>query len=203
MVAGGTAPAAALTDQVPGPVGPVHPAPSGEPDTVAALAARDREREDALAELFHTHHVGLVRLASLLGAEADAEDVVAEGFYELHRRWAQLRSRDAALPYLRAVIVNLVRMRTRHLMVTRRHVQVGPVDVESAETEALVRDDQRAVVRALAKLPDRQREALVLRYWGNLKEAEIAEAMGISTGAVKSHVSRGMASLTKELGADT
>jgi RNA polymerase sigma-70 factor (sigma-E family) len=191
-----------LTEQVPGSVDPVHTPPSGEPDTVAALAARDREREAALAELFHTHHMNLVRLAALLGAEADAEDVVAESFYELHRRWGRLRSRDAALPYLRAVIVNLVRMRTRHLMVTRRHVEVGPPDVESAETEALVRDDQRAVVRALAKLPDRQREALVLRYWGNLKEAEIAEAMGISTGAVKSHVSRGMASLTKELGAD-
>jgi len=202
MVAGGTAPVAALTEQVPGSVDPAPAPPSGEPDTVAALAARDREREAALAELFHTHHVNLVRLAALLGAEADAEDVVAESFYELHRRWGRLRSPDAALPYLRAVIVNLIRMRTRHLMVTRRHVEVGPPDVESAETEALVRDDQRAVVRALAKLPDRQREALVLRYWGNLKEAEIAEAMGISTGAVKSHVSRGMASLTKELGAD-
>jgi RNA polymerase sigma-70 factor (sigma-E family) len=202
MVAGGTAPVAALTEQVPGSVDPAPAPPSGEPDTVAALAARDRKREAALAELFHTHHVNLVRLAALLGAEADAEDVVAESFYELHRRWGRLRSPDAALPYLRAVIVNLVRMRTRHLMVTRRHVEVGPPDVESAETEALVRDDQRAVVRALAKLPDRQREALVLRYWGNLKEAEIAEAMGISTGAVKSHVSRGMASLTKELGAD-
>ena len=200
MVSGGTPPADPLTEQVPGPVGPINPV--DEPDTVAALAARDREREDALAELFHAHHVGLVRLASLLGAEADAEDVVAEAFYELHRRWGRLRSRDAALPYLRAVIVNLVRMRTRHLMVTRRHVELGPVDVGSAESEVLVKDDQRAVVRALAKLPDRQREALVLRYWGNLREAEIAEAMGISTGAVKSHVSRGMASLTKELGAD-
>jgi RNA polymerase sigma factor (sigma-70 family) len=93
-------------------------------------------------------------------------------------------------------------MRTRHLMVTRRHVEVGPLDVGSAESEVLVRDDQRAVVQALARLPDRQREALVLRYWGNLREAEIAEAMGISAGAVKSHISRGMASLTKELGAD-
>ena len=200
MVAGGTAPAAALTQQVPGPDGPSQPA--DEPDTVAALAARDREREKALAELFHNHHMGLVRLASLLGAEADAEDVVAEGFYELHRRWGRLRSPDAALPYLRAVIVNLVRMRTRHLMVTRRHVEAAPVDVGSAESEVLLKDDQRAVVRALARLPDRQREALVLRYWGNLREAEIAEAMGISTGAVKSHVSRGMASLTEQLGAD-
>jgi RNA polymerase sigma-70 factor (sigma-E family) len=173
-----------------------------EPDSVAALAARDRERDATLETLFHAHQVGLVRLATVLGAEADAEDVVAEAFWQLYRRWNRLRSTDAALPYLRGVILNLVRMRTRRVMVSRRHLDWRPPDVDSAETEALLRDDQRAVVAALQKLPARQREALVLRYWGNLKEAEIAEAMGISPGAVKSHASRGMAALTKELGAE-
>ena len=175
-------------------------APQTEPDTVATLAARDRERDDALERLFHTHRGGLIRLATLLGAEADAEDVVAEAFWQLYRGWSRLRSADAALPYLRGVVVNLVRMRTRRLIVSRRHVEWTPPDVDSAENEVMLRDDQRAVVEALQKLPARQREALVLRYWGNLKEAEIAEAMGISAGAVKSHASRGMAALTKELG---
>ncbi|MFC5730149.1 MULTISPECIES: RNA polymerase sigma factor [Nocardioides] len=176
-------------------------APQVEQDTVAALAAREQERDDAVEQLFHSHRAGLVRLASLLGAESDAEDVVAEAYWQLYRSWNKLRSPDAALSYLRGVIVNLVRMRTRRLIVSRRHVEWAPPEVDSAENEAMLRDDQRAVVAALRKLPARQREALVLRYWGSLKEAEIAEAMGISAGAVKSHVSRGMAALTTELGA--
>ncbi|WP_109509083.1 RNA polymerase sigma factor [Nocardioides speluncae] len=175
--------------------------PPSAPDTVATLAARDRERERLLEELFHTHHMRLVRLAVLLGAEADAEDVVAEAFYELHRKFAQLRTQEAAVRYLRAIVVNLIRMRIRHIQVTRRAPEDPPVDVASAESAALLREDQRAVVAALATLPDRQREALVLRYWGGLREAEIADAMGISAGAVKSHVSRGMASLSTKLGA--
>jgi RNA polymerase sigma factor (sigma-70 family) len=69
----------------------------------------------------------------------------------------------------------------------------------SAETEALLQDDQRALVAALKELPTRQREALVLRHWLGLREAEIAAAMGISCGAVKSHTSRGMAALTRVL----
>ncbi|MEH1127582.1 sigma factor-like helix-turn-helix DNA-binding protein [Micromonospora sp. CPCC 206061] len=60
-------------------------------------------------------------------------------------------------------------------------------------------DDQRALVAALKELPTRQREALVLRHWLGLREAEIAAAMGISCGAVKSHTSRGMAALTRVL----
>lgn len=193
-----------MTDDLPEErAGPPAPASQSPPDTVATLAARDRERESLLEELFHTHHMRLVRLAVLLGAEADAEDVVAEAFYELHRRFAQLRSEEAAVRYLRAIVVNLIRMRTRHIQVTRRALEDSPVDVASAESAALLREDQRAVVAALATLPDRQREALVLRYWGGLREAEIADAMGISAGAVKSHVSRGMASLSTRLGADT
>ncbi|ONI80071.1 RNA polymerase subunit sigma-24 [Saccharothrix sp. ALI-22-I] len=174
-----------------------------QPDTVETLAARDADREAALADLFHRHHLDLVRLAALLGAESDAEDVVGDAFCELHRGWKRLRSPDAALPYLRAVIVNLVRMRVRHLVVVRKHVEWVREDVASAESQALVRDDQRALVAALRELPARQREALVLRYWLGLKEAEIAEAMGISPGAVKAHTARGMAKLGKVLEAQS
>ena len=155
-----------MTDPGPAPPdegGPGGTGPQREPDTVADLAARDREREAALERLFHSHRVGLVRLARLLGAEADSEDVVAEAFWQLYRGWHRLRSPDAAVAYLRGVIVNLVRMRTRRLVVSRRHTEWAPPDVDSAENEALLRDDQRAVVAALRKLPGRQREALVLR----------------------------------------
>jgi RNA polymerase sigma-70 factor (sigma-E family) len=172
------------------PAAPATPLPE-----VAGL-----EREAALASLFDAQYTPMLRLAVLLGAD-DAEDVVAEAFYQLYRRWQKLRSADAAVGYLRSVVVNLVRMRLRHLQVVRKHTEHQTEHVrgriESAEHEALLREDQRALVRALKQLPTRQREALVLRYWLGLKEIEIASAMGISAGAVKSHTARGMAALTR------
>lgn len=168
---------------------------------VAEPVAVDAEREAALAELFQTQYAALLRLAVLLGAD-DAEDIVAEAFYQLYRRWKRLRGAQSALPYLRSVVCNLTRMRLRHLQVVRKHAVPGAdgaTSESSAETAALLQDDQRALVAALKQLPARQREALVLRHWLGLREAEIAAAMGISCGAVKSHTSRGMAALTRVL----
>lgn len=166
-----------------------------------ALDVRDAERETAVARVFDGHHAQLVRLAALLGAGYEAEDVVAEAFCQLYRRWDKLRSPDAALAYVRGSVVNLVRMRLRHLQVVRRHRDgsLPPADIRSAENEVLVREDQRAVVAALDALAPRQREAIVLRYWMDLKEIEIALAMGISCGAVKSHTARAMASLSRAM----
>jgi RNA polymerase sigma-70 factor (sigma-E family) len=169
-----------------------------------AQARSDRvesDRETAIAELFETHHLPLVRLAVLLGAD-DAEDIVAEAFYQLYRRWRRLRSPEAAATYLRSVVVNLTRMRIRHLQVVRKHaVRDGdaPTHAASGEERAVLRDDQRALVGAVRALPARQREALVLRYWLDLRESEIADAMGISAGSVKVHVSRGMDALSRML----
>lgn len=154
------------------------------------------DREAALTRLFERHYTGLLRLAVLLGAD-DGEDIVAEAFCQLHRRWNRLHTVDAALPYLRSVVCNLARMRLRHLQVIRRH-PVWSADLErSAESVALLHDDQQALIDALRQLSVRQREALVLRYWLGLRESEIAAAMSISCGAVKAHTSRGMAALTK------
>jgi RNA polymerase sigma-70 factor (sigma-E family) len=160
----------------------------------------ESDREAAIAELFETHHLPLVRLAVLLGAD-DAEDVVAEAFYQLYRRWRRLRSPEAAAAYLRSVVVNLTRMRIRHLQVMRKHAARSeePAHVASGEERAVLRDDQKALVDAVRALPARQREALVLRFWLDLRESEIAEAMGISAGSVKVHVSRGMAALSRTL----
>jgi RNA polymerase sigma-70 factor (sigma-E family) len=178
------------------PAPPPHlPAPPLVGPEAGGLA--DLEREAALAQLFDVHRTPLLRLAVLLGADGDAEDIVSEAFYELYRRWYRLRSPDAALGYLRAVVCNLVRMRLRRLQVARRHNEQVVEAVGSAEAEAVLRDDQRALVEAVKLLPPRQREALVLRYWLDLREAEIAVAMGISQGAVKSHTARGMATLTR------
>lgn len=159
---------------------------------------QDLDKEAALAQLFAAHYTPMLRLAVLLGAD-DAEDIVAEAFWQLYRRWNKLRSTDAALAYLRGVVVNLIRMRVRHLQVARKHTENVEDGVGSAESEALLRDDQRELVAALKRLPDRQREALVLRYWLGLRESEIAAAMGISCGAVKSHTARGMATLTRAM----
>jgi len=172
---------------------PVKPASAGLPPYPGDLT-----RESALVALFDQHYTGLLRLAVLLGAD-DAEDIVAEAFCQLYRRWNRLRSTEAALPYLRSVICNLVRMRVRHLQVVRKHTERPGGPTDSAESEALLREDQRALVNALKGLPARQREALVLRYWLSLRETEIAAAMGISCGAVKSHTARGMAALTRVL----
>jgi RNA polymerase sigma-70 factor (sigma-E family) len=161
----------------------------------------DAERDRAVEELFAAHRLPLTRLAVLLGAD-DAEDVVSEAFYQLYRRWRRLRSADAAAGYLRSVVVNQTRMRIRHLQVVRRHLDRdahGAPAVMSSEAMAVLRDDQQAIVLALTDLPTRQREALVLRYWMELRENEIAEAMGISAGAVKTHVSRGMAALSRAM----
>lgn len=167
----------------------------------APVEAAGPDREAAVAALFAAHHPPLVRLAGLLGAD-DAEDVVGEAFYQLYRRWGRLRDAAAAATYLRSTVVNLTRMRIRHLQVVRRHLADGaaePGSAVSGEEATVLRDDQQALVDAVRSLPDRQREALVLRYWLDLREREIAQAMGISAGAVKTHVSRGMAALARLL----
>jgi RNA polymerase sigma factor (sigma-70 family) len=133
--------------------------------------ARDGDRDSAVAALFAAQHLPLVRLATLLGAD-DAEDVVAEAFYQLYRRWRRLREEGAATAYLRSTVVNLTRMRIRHLQVARRHLAddpARPASVASGEEATVLRDDQRALVDAVRALPDRQREALVLRYWLDLR----------------------------------
>jgi RNA polymerase sigma-70 factor (sigma-E family) len=163
------------------------------------LGLRDLEREAAVTALFDRHHTELVRLAVLLGAQGDAEDVASEAFCELYLRWPRLRDPAAAPAYLRSVVCNLVRMRLRHLQVVRRHPVPGLPDAGSAEQEVVLREDHREVVDALRGLPDRQRQALVLRYWLDLSEADVAATMGISCGSVKSHTARGMAALTKSL----
>ena len=84
-------------------------------------------------------------------------------------------------------------------MVVDKNMQAAPPDMPSAEHGAFALLERSAVVAALRNLPDRQREAIVLRYYADLSEAEIASAMGISRGAVKSHTARGMAALRAAL----
>jgi len=155
--------------------------------------------EAAVAGLFSARYPELVRLAGLLGAD-DPEDIAQEAFARLLRAYGSLRDASAALPYVRATVCNLTRNRRRHLRVARlRAPAERPADVASSEQAVLLREEQREVIAALAALPARRREAIVLRYWLGLSEAEIAAAMGISAGTVKSQVSRGLAALGKTL----
>lgn len=152
--------------------------------------------DEAVTQLYAEHWVGLVRLATLLLADQGrAEEVVQDAYVALHRRWSRLREPDKARAYLRRSVVNGCRSALRHRTVVDRHRPAPPADVESAETTVLAGEQQARLTDALAALPRRQREVLVLRYYVDLSEADIAATLGISRGAVKSHSSRGVAAL--------
>jgi len=186
-------------DEGSGPDGVREVAPEETALSPAVGDPIDLEREAALARLFEVHYSSMLRLAVLLGAD-DPENVVAEAYYQIYRKWRRLRDAEAAEAYLRSTVCNLTRMRIRHLQVARKHVENPPSDVvASAESTALLHDDQRVLIDALQQLPARQREALVLRHWLGLKESEIAAAMGISCGSVKTHTARGIAALTQAM----
>lgn len=154
--------------------------------------------------LYTAHWRYLVRLAVLLVDDvASAEDVVQDAFVALHRNADGLRDPDAALGYLRASVVNLSRSVLRRRQVARKHLKVAePEATAPADHDVLVRDEHRAALAAVRALPRHQREVLILRYWSGLSEREIAQALGISQGAVKSAASRGMATLHRVLGGE-
>jgi RNA polymerase sigma factor (sigma-70 family) len=147
--------------------------------------------------LFRDRYLEMVRLAGLLGAD-DPEDIAQEAFSRLIDKHGRIEDPGAALPYLRAIVCNLTRNRHRHLRVARLRTPAAVAE-GSSEQAVMLREDHREVIAALAGLPRRRREAIVLRYWLDLPEREIAEAMGVSPGTVKSHVSRGMAELATAL----
>ncbi len=151
-----------------------------------------------LEDLYRTHRMRLIRLALLLVDEpATAEDVVQEAFTGLHRHWGNLRDSAAAVGYLRTAVVNGSRSVLRRRKTAREYTPPHAPNARSAESLAMLTAEHQHVVKALQQLPPRQREVLVLRYYGNLSEAEIAEAAGISRGTVKSTASRALEALQK------
>jgi RNA polymerase sigma-70 factor (sigma-E family) len=161
--------------------------------------------DDPLAGLHRDHYAALVRLASLvLGDVGLAEQVVQDAFVKLHMRWGGLRQLDRAPAYLRSAVLNGARSQLRHHKVRDRHDarRTVPPTVASPEHAALERAEHERVVVALRLLPERQREALALRYYLDLPEVEIAAAMGVSAGSVKTHLHRGLATLARSLGRD-
>lgn len=132
-----------------------------------------------VATLYQAHYRSLVRLAALLVPDlATAEDIVQDCFAAVHGRWRALPDADAALSYLRRSVVR-----------RSRSAPQGPGCSGQGP----------AVMSALRSLPARQREVLVLRYFADLPEDEIAAATGLTAAAVRGHAARAMSSLRAEL----
>jgi RNA polymerase sigma-70 factor (sigma-E family) len=175
--------------------------PAAFPASSAALARREADR--MLTEIYRGEYQSLVRLAMLfLNDLPAAEDVVQEAFIAMHSSWRRLRDTGKAPSYLRRTVVNGSRSVLRHRAVVERNRPGQATDEPSAESGVMTRLERSAVIAGLRGLPGRQREALVLRYYADLSEAEIAATMGISRGSVKSHTSRGIAALRAALGQD-
>lgn len=169
------------------------------------LYSREGERPPdatgAVTALYEAHAVGFIRLAVvMLGDRTAAEDVVQDAFCGLYRRWQKLDDPAKALSYVRSAVLNGSRSHLRAKIRAERHVAAISTDhVASAEDDALLAEEHAEVLAALRKLPARQREALVLKFYLDLDEPDIASAMGISAGTVKSTTSRGIAALGRLL----
>lgn len=160
--------------------------------------------DELVVGLHREHAVTLVRAAKLLlRDQQSAEDVVQDAFLSLYRALPRLTDHDLILPYLRTAVIN----RARSVLRSRRRAFGRPVQHEapewSAEAAAMVREDQRAVMLAVARLPRRAREVLILRYFLDLPDTEIASALGVSRGTVSSTASRALAALGRDLKEDT
>jgi RNA polymerase sigma-70 factor (sigma-E family) len=164
-----------------------------------AFSPRQRPDDEAAAvELYAAHRLRLVRLAVLLVDDLQtAEDVVQDAFAAFLVRRSGLDDQDKALAYLRTSVVNGARSKLRRRRTARAYVPPHEVPRDDTAEGAVLADEHREVMAALQQLAPRQREVLVLRYWSELSEAEIAAALGISRGAVKSTASRALDALEK------
>jgi RNA polymerase sigma-70 factor (sigma-E family) len=171
----------------------------GGPVRVGETRATDQTLDqDAVrtAALWTAHYHSLVGLAVLLLRDIPtAEEVVQDSFVAMHANWRRLRDSGKALSYLRQCVVNRSRSVLRHRIIVDRHAPQPMPDMPSAEQGALALLERSAVVDALHALSARQREVVVLRYYAEFSEAQIASAMGISRGAVKSHTSRAISAM--------
>jgi RNA polymerase sigma-70 factor (sigma-E family) len=204
-----------LLDQPPRPTGvtevitassllPDVACPPGAFTAQAHEAAAAWDASDIVTEIYADYYNQLVRLALLLVHDVHtAEEVVQDAFEAMHKAWRRLRDSEKALSYLRQSVVNRSRSVLRHRKVVDMHPPKPAPDEPSAEHAVLALLERSAVVSALRALPGRQREAIVLRYYADLSEADIARAMGISRGAVKSHTARAMAALKSILEQET
>ena len=153
-----------------------------------------------VSALYQAHALALVKLAVLMtGDQPTAEDVVQDAFLGLYRRWSALHDADKAIGYLRSSVLNGCRS-VHRVRFRRQGITLDPPEpVDSAEAEAMLGEAHREVLAALRRLPRRQREAVVLRYYLDMTEDQAAQAMGVGRGTVKSSTHRGLAALARML----
>ena len=151
------------------------------------------------AELFAAHHAEALRLAYLLTGDAHrAEDVVSDAFVKVYRAWNR-GGISQPRAYIKRAVVNESNSRFRRLALERREAAKRSGDDRGARSHDDQLADSQVLLGALQLLPERQRTAVVLRYYSDMSEAQAAEAMGVSVGTVKSSVSRGLERLRRIL----
>lgn len=159
------------------------------------LLVDDAASHDSLcAAVFRSHFRQMVGLARLLGA-ADPESTAQEAYLKLHMHSGRLRNETAAVPYLRTIVINATRSEHRHRSTAWRLSH--PLNLRDDQSQPMYPSEGRhsELIDALKALSHRHREALVLRYWLDLSEREMAKEMNVSVGTVKAHVARGLQSL--------
>jgi RNA polymerase sigma-70 factor (sigma-E family) len=154
----------------------------------------------AVAALFHVHHRRLVGLASLLVDDRGAaEEVVQDAFESLYRHWGGLRSPDAAVAYLDRAVVYRSRSWVRRRITARGYAWPEAAAEPSAESIGVDNSTRAELMAAVRALPRRQREVIVLRFFLDLSEQEIAACLGVSPGSVKRHAFRANENLQRRL----
>ncbi|WP_437090147.1 SigE family RNA polymerase sigma factor [Streptomyces hundungensis] len=151
---------------------------------------------DHLTETYRAHYRSLLGLAALLLDDiASCEDVVQEAFIRVHSARSRVREPEKTLAYLRQTVVNLSRSALRRRILGLKLLSKPMPDMASAEEGAYDQLERDALIKAMRGLQRRQREVLVLRYFADMTEAQVAETLGISLGSVKAYGSRGIAAL--------
>ncbi|MFI9028939.1 SigE family RNA polymerase sigma factor [Streptomyces sp. NPDC053560] len=200
--AGGTAVARPPRTRIPGGMPVIAPWPAARPSQAPSQHGNADEAMaagttvDHLTETYRAHYRSLLGLAALLLDDtASCEDVVQEAFIRVHSARNRVRDPEKTLAYLRQTVVNLSRSALRRRILGLKLLSKPMPDMASAEEGAYEQLERDQLIKAMRGLQRRQREVLVLRYFADMTEAQVAETLGISLGSVKAYGSRGIAAL--------
>ncbi|MCC0580185.1 SigE family RNA polymerase sigma factor [Streptomyces californicus] len=196
--------------RAPGGMPVIAPMPAARPASLPSQRGSAEEAVvagttvDHLTETYRAHYRSLLGLAALLLDDtASCEDVVQEAFIRVHSARTRVREPEKTLAYLRQTVVNLSRSALRRRILGLKLLSKPMPDMASAEEGAYDQLERDALIKAMKGLQRRQREVLVLRYFADMTEAQVAEVLGISLGSVKAYGSRGIAALRVVMEAQT
>jgi len=170
--------------------------PGREP---GGTAVRAEEAAVAVSALYQATAVELIRLAYvILGDRQAAEDVVQDAFCNLFRRWDDLSHVEGAGYYVRVSVLNACRSALRHRAIRGRRV-LYELPAPSVEAAVLGSEERAELIRAVDRLPRRQRETLILSYYLDLPDDEVATLMGVGMSSVRSARHRALETLARNL----